>query len=211
MRNRSITIELIQPADIDTLLRFRLKLETDASGGLVRCGGAQCRLVGLGKGSTPELVNPLHFGGAGATRRKEHHERATDRPPADRSDPRALDRSHEESGAAYDRLHIPAPGRCVGLWPDCQPAPLLTEIYEVPDRSHFTGGEPGWEQVADYALEIDEPRGHASTRAAGLTSNVLRRGGPGSVNPLQRQRSAPGWLRPCRRTSTTRSTGRPGA
>jgi hypothetical protein len=28
----------------------------------------------------------------------------------------------------------------------------LTETYEFPDRSHFTGVEPGWEQVADYAL-----------------------------------------------------------
>ena len=28
-----------------------------------------------------------------------------------------------------------------------------TETYEFPDRSHFTGVEPGWEQVADYALE----------------------------------------------------------
>ena len=29
----------------------------------------------------------------------------------------------------------------------------LTETYEFPDRSHFTGLEPGWEQVADYALD----------------------------------------------------------
>jgi pimeloyl-ACP methyl ester carboxylesterase len=29
----------------------------------------------------------------------------------------------------------------------------LTETYEFPERSHFTGVEPGWEQVADYALE----------------------------------------------------------
>jgi pimeloyl-ACP methyl ester carboxylesterase len=28
-----------------------------------------------------------------------------------------------------------------------------TETFEFPDRSHFTGVEPGWEQVADYALE----------------------------------------------------------
>jgi hypothetical protein len=32
-------------------------------------------------------------------------------------------------------------------------SPALTEIYEFPDRSHFTGVEPGWEQVADYALQ----------------------------------------------------------
>ncbi|MFI5896201.1 hypothetical protein ACIA5D_39480 [Actinoplanes sp. NPDC051513] len=28
----------------------------------------------------------------------------------------------------------------------------LTDFYEFPERSHFTGVEPGWEQVADYAL-----------------------------------------------------------
>jgi pimeloyl-ACP methyl ester carboxylesterase len=106
--------------------------------------------------------------------------------------------SREESDAAYDLLHIPAPGNWVwayGLIANWKPghqetwvdydlddrAPLLfiiggkdhlmppsvirsnvkkyrnseatTETYEFPDRSHFTGVEPGWEQVADYALE----------------------------------------------------------
>jgi pimeloyl-ACP methyl ester carboxylesterase len=106
--------------------------------------------------------------------------------------------SQEESDAAYDLLHIPAPGSWVwayGLIANWKPghqetwvdydlddrAPLLfiiggkdhlmppsvirsnakkyhnseatTETYEFPDRSHFTGVEPGWEQVADYALE----------------------------------------------------------
>jgi pimeloyl-ACP methyl ester carboxylesterase len=106
--------------------------------------------------------------------------------------------SREDSAAAYDLLHIPAPGNWVfayGLIANWKPghqetwvdfdlddrAPLLfitggkdhlmppsvqrsnaknyrnseatTETYEFPDRSHFTGGEPGWEQVADYALE----------------------------------------------------------
>jgi alpha-beta hydrolase superfamily lysophospholipase len=28
----------------------------------------------------------------------------------------------------------------------------VTDLKEFPDRSHFTIGEPGWEQVADYAL-----------------------------------------------------------
>jgi pimeloyl-ACP methyl ester carboxylesterase len=32
----------------------------------------------------------------------------------------------------------------------------LTEIMVFPARSHFTGGEPGWEEVADYALEWAE-------------------------------------------------------
>ena len=38
----------------------------------------------------------------------------------------------------------------------------LTETYEFPDRSHFTGVEPGWEQVADYALQW--ATSHARTR-----------------------------------------------
>lgn len=29
----------------------------------------------------------------------------------------------------------------------------VTELYEFPGRSHFTVGEPGWEAVADYALQ----------------------------------------------------------
>jgi pimeloyl-ACP methyl ester carboxylesterase len=29
----------------------------------------------------------------------------------------------------------------------------ITDTYEFPDRPHFTCGVPGWEQVADYALE----------------------------------------------------------
>lgn len=115
--------------------------------------------------------------------------------------------TREESDAAYDRLHIPAPGSWVwayGLTANWKPghqetwvdygrddrAPLLfilggqdhlmpssvgranakkyrrsdalTETYEFPDRSHFTGVEPGWEQVADYAL--DWATSHAGTR-----------------------------------------------
>ena len=32
---------------------------------------------------------------------------------------------------------------------------------EFPDRSHFTAGEPGWEQVADFALSwATEHAGH---------------------------------------------------
>ena len=32
-------------------------------------------------------------------------------------------------------------------------SPAITEVYEFPDRPHFTCAVPGWEQVADYALE----------------------------------------------------------
>jgi alpha-beta hydrolase superfamily lysophospholipase len=28
----------------------------------------------------------------------------------------------------------------------------VTDLKEFPDRSHYTLGEPGWEEVADYAL-----------------------------------------------------------
>jgi pimeloyl-ACP methyl ester carboxylesterase len=30
---------------------------------------------------------------------------------------------------------------------------IVTEYREFPGRSHWTCGEPGWEAVADYALE----------------------------------------------------------
>jgi pimeloyl-ACP methyl ester carboxylesterase len=36
----------------------------------------------------------------------------------------------------------------------------LTQIVVFPERSHFTGGEPGWEKVADHALEWAE--GHTT-------------------------------------------------
>ena len=32
-------------------------------------------------------------------------------------------------------------------------SPSLTDYHEFPGRSHWTCAEPGWEQVADYALE----------------------------------------------------------
>ena len=31
-------------------------------------------------------------------------------------------------------------------------APAVTEYREFPDRSHWTIAEPGWEEVADFAL-----------------------------------------------------------
>lgn len=34
--------------------------------------------------------------------------------------------------------------------------PAVTEFKAFPERSHFTCGEPGWEAVADYALEWAE-------------------------------------------------------
>ena len=32
-------------------------------------------------------------------------------------------------------------------------SPAITDIVEFPDRAHFTAVQPGWEEVADYALQ----------------------------------------------------------
>ena len=42
----------------------------------------------------------------------------------------------------------------------------LTEIVVFPERSHFTGGEPGWEKVADFALEWAEQHTESLRRSA---------------------------------------------
>ncbi len=41
----------------------------------------------------------------------------------------------------------------------------ITEYREYPDRSHFTVGQPGWEEVADFALEWAVEHAHARTTA----------------------------------------------
>jgi alpha-beta hydrolase superfamily lysophospholipase len=46
----------------------------------------------------------------------------------------------------------------------------ITDYKEFPERSHFTIGEPGWEQVADYAL--DWATTHAKARAAAAGSRA---------------------------------------
>jgi alpha-beta hydrolase superfamily lysophospholipase len=46
----------------------------------------------------------------------------------------------------------------------------ITDYKEFPERSHFTIGEPGWEQVADYAL--DWATTHAKARAAASGSRA---------------------------------------
>lgn len=46
----------------------------------------------------------------------------------------------------------------------------VTEFKEFPDRSHFTIGEPGWEEVADYAL--DWATSHAAAFAARATTRA---------------------------------------
>ena len=38
----------------------------------------------------------------------------------------------------------------------------VTDLHEYPDRSHFTAGSPGWEEVADYALAWVEQHKNAA-------------------------------------------------
>ena len=57
---------------------------------------------------------------------------------------------HEAIAPAYPGFEIEVEGSNAKRYRNSEAA---TETYEFPDRSHFTGVEPGWEQVADYALE----------------------------------------------------------
>jgi hypothetical protein len=41
----------------------------------------------------------------------------------------------------------------------------LTEYREFPGRTHFTLGQPGWEEVADYALEWAVEHARTTTAA----------------------------------------------
>jgi hypothetical protein len=41
----------------------------------------------------------------------------------------------------------------------------VTDFKEFPNRSHYTLGEPGWEEVADYALDWAERAASAAHRA----------------------------------------------
>jgi pimeloyl-ACP methyl ester carboxylesterase len=45
-------------------------------------------------------------------------------------------------------------------------SPALTEYKEYPDRSHFTVGQDGWEEVADYALNWAVAHTPAPSRSA---------------------------------------------
>ena len=47
----------------------------------------------------------------------------------------------------------------------------LTDYKEFPGRSHFTVGQPGWEEVADYAL--DWASEHAKANAARASSSPI--------------------------------------
>jgi len=51
-----------------------------------------------------------------------------------------------------------------------QRSSATTDIHEFPGRSHFTCGEPGWEEVADYALEWAVR--HATTSAPAPSENA---------------------------------------
>jgi pimeloyl-ACP methyl ester carboxylesterase len=50
---------------------------------------------------------------------------------------------------------------------------LVTDYHEFPGRSHWTCGEPGWEQVADYALDW-ATRNAAATASASSTQASSR-------------------------------------
>ena len=44
----------------------------------------------------------------------------------------------------------------------------ITEYKEFPERSHYTLGQPGWEEVADFAL--DWSLAHAAPAAETISS-----------------------------------------
>jgi pimeloyl-ACP methyl ester carboxylesterase len=48
----------------------------------------------------------------------------------------------------------------------------ITDYHEFPGRSHFTAGEPGWEAVADYALDwaVEHAIGVRSTEMVAVAS-----------------------------------------
>jgi len=51
-----------------------------------------------------------------------------------------------------------------------QRSSAATDVHEFPGRSHFTCGDPGWEEVADYALEWAVH--HATTSAPAPSENA---------------------------------------
>ncbi len=42
----------------------------------------------------------------------------------------------------------------------------ITDYKEFPERSHYTVGEAGWEEVADYALDWAEENANVRTGVA---------------------------------------------
>ena len=55
----------------------------------------------------------------------------------------------------------------------------ITDYHEFPGRSHYTVGEDGWEEVADYALEWAEENARPDRRpersARTYSPNLVRR------------------------------------
>ena len=76
--------------------------------------------------------------------------------------PRTLLWWHAQLVARRWSIPIPAASPCCADTTNARIGCATTETYEFPNRSHFTGVEPGWEQVADYALEW--ATSHARTR-----------------------------------------------
>jgi pimeloyl-ACP methyl ester carboxylesterase len=98
--------------------------------------------------------------------------------------------SEEDSRAAWQRYAVPGPGGVLfhGAFADVENpdrAPLLiingganvdrsavlTEYREFPGRSRFTIGEPGWEEVADYALRWAVNNARVAPAPAGTPSD----------------------------------------
>ena len=58
-------------------------------------------------------------------------------------------------------------------------SPAVTEYHEFPGRSHWICAEPGWEEVADHALEW--ALAHAKAQASG--AGAVRSGAEPSTVP----------------------------
>jgi hypothetical protein len=73
--------------------------------------------------------------------------------------------TEEQSQAAYERYAVPGPDHVLfqasfakasvteANFKRYRKSRAVTDFKEFPERSHFTIGEAGWEEVADYALD----------------------------------------------------------
>jgi hypothetical protein len=62
--------------------------------------------------------------------------------------------AEDEAKAVYDRFHVPGLGK----------SEAVVDYKEFPGRPHFAGA-PGWEAVADYALDWADDRTGATAPA----------------------------------------------
>jgi hypothetical protein len=59
----------------------------------------------------------------------------------------------ETLSAVTQRGQVTVLQKCAGCWTSASAIRAVTEYKEFPDRSHFTIEAPGWEEVADYAID----------------------------------------------------------